>query len=73
MGAKGRIHNFGGPLQPLTRDFFFGFKGKPAPRDVFLGRPHGRIAFANTNLASASDHRNSIHEADQAVKQLLGD
>jgi len=28
--------------------------------------PHGRIAFANTDLAGASDHRNSIREADRA-------
>src|SRR5437773_1013003 len=52
--------------------FFFGVNGKPAPRDVLRGRPHGRIAFANTDLAGASDHRNSIREADRAVKQLLG-
>jgi len=32
----------------------------------------GRIAFANMDLAGASDHRNSIREADRAVKQLLG-
>jgi spermidine dehydrogenase len=52
--------------------FFFGVDGQPAPRDVLRGRPHGRIAFANTDLAGASDHRNSIREADRAVKQLLG-
>jgi spermidine dehydrogenase len=52
--------------------FFFGINGKPAPRDVLRNRPHGRIAFANTDLAGASDHRNSIREADRAVKQLLG-
>lgn len=52
--------------------FFFGVNGKPAPRDVLRNRPHGRIAFANTDLAGASDHRNSIREADRAVKQLLG-
>jgi spermidine dehydrogenase len=51
--------------------FFFGLNGKPAPRDVLRGRPHGRIAFANTDLAGASDHRNSIREADRAVQQLL--
>ena len=28
--------------------------------------------FANTDLAGASDHRNSIGEADRAVKQLIG-
>ena len=52
--------------------FFFGINGKPAPRDILRNRPHGRIAFANTDLAGASDHRNSIREADRAVKQLLG-
>jgi spermidine dehydrogenase len=51
--------------------FFFGLNGKPAPRDVLRNQPHGRISFANTDLAGASDHRNSIREADRAVKQLL--
>ena len=32
----------------------------------------GRIAFANTDLAGAMDHRNSIFEADRAVRQLAG-
>jgi len=50
--------------------FFFGLGGKPAPRDILRNRPHGRIAFANTDLAGASDHRNSIREADRAVKQV---
>ena len=53
--------------------FFFGTNGQPAPRDILRNRPHGRIAFANTDLAGASDHRNSIREADRAVRQLLGD
>jgi spermidine dehydrogenase len=52
--------------------FFFGVNGKPAPRNVPRNQPHGRIAFANTDLAAASDHRNSIREADRAVKQLSG-
>jgi len=52
--------------------FFFGINGQPAPRDILRNRPHGRIAFANTDLAGASDHRNSIREADRAVQQLLG-
>jgi spermidine dehydrogenase len=52
--------------------FFFGVDGKPAPRDILRNRPHGRIAFANTDLAGAMDHRNSIREADRAVQQLLG-
>jgi spermidine dehydrogenase len=52
--------------------FFFGLNGQPAPRDVLRAAPHGRIAFANTDLAGAMDHRNSIREADRAVTQLLG-
>jgi spermidine dehydrogenase len=52
--------------------FFFGVDGKPAPRDVLRNEPHGRITFANTDLAGAMDHRNSIREADRAVKQLVG-
>ena len=51
--------------------FFFGSGGNPAPRDILRQRPHGRIAFANTDLAGASDHRNSIREADRAVQQLV--
>ena len=51
--------------------FFFGVDGKPAPRDILRNQPHGRIAFANTDLAGAADHRNSIREADRAVQQLL--
>jgi spermidine dehydrogenase len=52
--------------------FFFGVDGKPAPRDVLRNELHGRIAFANTDLSGAMDHRNSILEADRAVKQLEG-
>ena len=52
--------------------FFFGTNGRPAPRDVLRAAPHGRIAFANTDLAGAMDHRNSIREADRAVRQLVG-
>jgi spermidine dehydrogenase len=52
--------------------FFFGVDGKPAPRDVLRNQPHGRIAFANTDLPGAMDHRNAILEADRAVKQLAG-
>jgi spermidine dehydrogenase len=35
------------------------------------GAPFGRIAFANTDLAGAMDHRYSILEAQRAVNQLL--
>ena len=52
--------------------FFFGADGGPAPRDVLRDTPHGRITFANTDLAGAADHRNSIREADRAVRQLRG-
>jgi len=51
--------------------FFFGTAGQPAPRDVLRNSPHGRIAFANTDLAGAMDHRNSIREAERAVNQLI--
>jgi len=51
--------------------FFFGANGKPAPRDVLRGAPFGRIAFANTDLAGAMDHRSAILEAQRAVNQLL--
>jgi hypothetical protein len=40
-----------------------------------MGICQDRIAFTRwtTDLAGASDHRNSIREADRAVKQLVGD
>jgi len=56
--------------QPATR-ILFGKDGKPAPRDVLRAKPFGRIAFANTDLAGAMDHRFSILEAQRAVAQLL--
>jgi spermidine dehydrogenase len=51
--------------------FFFGAEGKPAPRETLRSAPFGRIAFANTDLAGAMDHRYSIMEAQRAVNQLL--
>jgi spermidine dehydrogenase len=51
--------------------FFFGKNGRPAPREILRGAPFGRIAFANTDLAGAMDHRYSILEAQRAVSQLL--
>jgi len=50
--------------------FFFGSNGNPAPREVLRSAPFGRIAFANTDLAGAMDHRYSILEAHRAVGQL---
>jgi spermidine dehydrogenase len=51
--------------------FFFGTNGNPAPREVLRSIPFGRIAFANTDLAGAMDHRYSILEARRAVSQLF--
>jgi spermidine dehydrogenase len=51
--------------------FFFGLNGQPAPREILRKAPFGRIAFANTDLAGAMDHRFSILEAQRAVTQLL--
>jgi spermidine dehydrogenase len=51
--------------------FFFGREGRPAPREILRKAPFGRIAFANTDLAGAMDHRYSILEAQRAVGQLL--
>jgi spermidine dehydrogenase len=51
--------------------FFFGRDGQPAPREILRRSPFGRIAFANTDLAGAMDHRYSILEAQRAVGQLL--
>ena len=51
--------------------FFFGKDGQPAPREILRRAPFGRIAFANTDLAGAMDHRFSILEAQRAVNQLL--
>ena len=51
--------------------FFFGQGGHPAPREILRSAPFGRIAFANTDLAGAMDHRYSILEGQRAVGQLL--
>jgi spermidine dehydrogenase len=51
--------------------FFFGRGGQPAPREILRRAPYGRIAFANTDLAGAMDHRYSILEAKRAAGQLL--
>lgn len=50
--------------------FFFGTNGNPAPRETLRKAPFGRIAFANTDLAGAMDHRFSILEAQRAIQQL---
>jgi spermidine dehydrogenase len=51
--------------------FFFGLDGQPAPREVLRSAPFGRIAFANSDLSGAMDHRYSILEAQRAVGLLV--
>jgi spermidine dehydrogenase len=52
--------------------FFFGADGQPAPGEVLRNNPHGRIAFANSDVTGIMDHRASILEAHRAVGQLAG-
>ena len=65
------------PLGPRLRQPPAGLLLRPGrqtrPRDVLRRAPFGRIAFANTDLAGAMDHRNCFVESDRAVKQLLGE
>lgn len=51
--------------------FFFGRDGKPGPGEIVRQHPHGRIAFANYDLAGIMDHRMSILEAQRAVGQIM--
>ena len=51
--------------------FLFGRDGKPAPGETIRQNPHGRIAFANSDLAEIMDHRMSIFEAQRAVGQIV--
>jgi spermidine dehydrogenase len=51
--------------------FFFGLNGNPAPRQALRDGPFGRIAFSNSDLAGAMDHRNAFIESNRAVSQLL--
>jgi spermidine dehydrogenase len=51
--------------------FFFGKDGGKGPGEVLRKQPHGRIAFANSDLTGIMDHRSSILEAQRAVGQVL--
>ncbi len=51
--------------------FFFGTNGSAGPGEILRNRPHGRIAFANSDLTGIMDHRTSILEAHRAVGQAL--
>jgi hypothetical protein len=50
---------------------FFGHEGLTAPREILRSAPFGPVAFANSDLAGAMDHRYSILEAQRAVELLL--
>ena len=51
--------------------FFFGKDGGGGPGEILRKQPHGRIAFANSDLTGIMDHRTSILEAHRAVGQVL--
>jgi spermidine dehydrogenase len=51
--------------------FFFGAGGSFGPGEILRNQPHGRIAFANSDLTGIMDHRTSILEAHRAVGQVL--
>lgn len=50
--------------------FYFGKDGKPAPRDV-IRKPHGRIAFAHSELNGHQHWFAAVDEGRRAAKQLL--
>ena len=61
------LNRWGHAYVSPQQGFFFGVDGKPAPRDVLRDRALGRIAFAKTELAGASDHQNAVREAERRV------
>ena len=65
------LNRFGHAFINPTPGFFFGLDGKPAPRSALRDAPFGRIAFAQSDLAGAMDHRNAFIESNRAVNQLL--
>jgi len=50
--------------------FFFGKDGKSAPSDV-IRVPHGRIAFAHSELRGAQMWEGAAHEGERAAHQML--
>ena len=68
---RGRSRRVDRQSRTAARGAQNGARRQRASHHRAANRPHGRIAFANTDLAGASDHRNSIREADRAVQQLL--
>ena len=50
--------------------FFFGKNGNPAPSDV-IREPHGRIAFAHSELLGYQMWEGAVHEGERAAQQVL--
>ena len=51
--------------------FFFGKDGQPPPSEV-IRRPHGRVAFAHSELMGYQMWEGAVHEGERAAGQLLG-
>ena len=51
--------------------FFFGKDGQPPPSDV-IRRPHGRVAFAHSELMGYQMWEGAVHEGERAARQMLG-
>lgn len=51
--------------------FYFGREGAPAPRDV-IRRPHGRIAFAHSELNGHQNWVAAVTEGRRAAEQMAG-
>ncbi len=50
--------------------FFFGKEGNQAPSDI-IREPHGRIAFAHSELLGYQMWEGAAHEGERAAQQLL--
>ena len=50
--------------------FFFGKDGNPPPSDV-IRQPHGRIAFAHSELMGYQMWEGAAHEGERAAQQML--
>ncbi|KAF0145455.1 MAG: hypothetical protein FD156_1025 [Nitrospirae bacterium] len=50
--------------------FYFGKDGKPAPRDV-IRKPHGRVAFAHSELNGHQHWLAAIDEGKRAARQVV--
>jgi spermidine dehydrogenase len=50
--------------------FFFGEDGQPPPSDI-IREPHGRIAFAHSELMGFQMWEGAAHEGERAAQQML--